>query len=66
MENHYKISHYLCSDANCLAKKFIAFRSAEEMKVHKAEVHSIGNMKRVDAKQLCGFNYGGVSAEEPI
>lgn len=28
LENHYKISHYLCSDANCLAKKFIAFRSA--------------------------------------
>jgi hypothetical protein len=29
LETHYKISHYICSDINCLAKKFIAFRSAE-------------------------------------
>lgn len=36
METHYKISHYICSDPNCLAKKFIAFRSAEELKVHKS------------------------------
>ena len=36
LEVHYKISHYICSDPNCLAKKFIAFRSAEELRVHRA------------------------------
>lgn len=28
LQTHYKISHYICPDPNCLAKKFIAFRSA--------------------------------------
>ena len=36
LEVHYKISHYICSDPTCLAKKFIAFRSAEELRVHRA------------------------------
>jgi len=45
LETHYKISHYICSDPNCLAKKFIAFRSSDELKLHKTEVHSIGNKK---------------------
>lgn len=29
LEIHYKISHYICNDENCLAKKFIAFKNAE-------------------------------------
>lgn len=36
------MTHYICSDVNCLAKKFIAFKSAEELRVHKAEVHGFG------------------------
>lgn len=39
LEIHYKMSHYICSDKNCLAKKFIAFRSAEELKVHRYQIH---------------------------
>lgn len=29
LETHYKISHYICSDPSCVAKKFIAYRTAE-------------------------------------
>lgn len=65
LENHYKISHYICSDLNCLAKKFIAFRSAQELKIHRTQAHSVGN-KKIDGKQLCGFNYGGVMTDELI
>lgn len=58
---HYKISHYICSDPICLAKKFIAFRSAEELRVHKAEIHNYFSGKRIDGKELCGFQYEGVN-----
>lgn len=47
LETHYKISHYICSDLNCLAKKFIAFRNAEELKIHRTEAHSAGNKKYI-------------------
>lgn len=46
----------------CMAKKFIAFRTAEELKIHRTEAHTSGN-KKIDGKQLCGFNYGGISNE---
>jgi len=39
LEIHYKMSHYICSDELCLAKKFIAFKNADELRVHKIQYH---------------------------
>lgn len=57
LEIHYKISHYICSDQECLNKKFIAFKNAEELKVHKMQTHDKSSNKKIDIKQLCGFQY---------
>lgn len=65
LENHYKISHYICSDVDCVAKKFIAFKSAEELKVHRAQVHHKGGggNKKVELRDMCGFQYEGYKPE---
>ena len=65
LETHYKISHYICNDENCLAKKFIAFKSAEELKVHRAQVHHKGGggNKKVELRDMCGFQYEGYKPE---
>ena len=34
LEIHYKLSHYLCQDPNCLAQGFIAFKTLAEFELH--------------------------------
>lgn len=34
LEIHYKFSHYLCQDSNCLASGFIAFKTLAEFEIH--------------------------------
>lgn len=63
---HYKISHYICNDENCLAKKFIAFKNAEELKVHRMQVHDKYGQKKIDMRQLCGFQYEGHNPDDEI
>lgn len=29
LETHYKMSHYICTESDCLDKKFIAFKTAD-------------------------------------
>ena len=57
LEVHYKMSHYICNDANCLAKKFIAFKTAEELRLHRIQYHDRNSIKKIDVKELCGFQY---------
>lgn len=66
LETHYKISHYICSDMNCLAKKFIAFKSAEELKIHRSEIHSVGNRKYIYHKLESMENSYVVSTMEEL
>jgi hypothetical protein len=46
-------------EKDCLDKKFIAFKTAEELKVHRMHVHEKSSNKKIDIKQLCGFQYEG-------
>lgn len=65
LEVHYKISHYICNDENCLAKKFIAFRNAEELRLHRLQMHDKGfSNKKIDIKELCGFQYEGHNPDD--
>lgn len=52
------MSHYVCNEKDCLDKKFIAFKTADELKFHRMQVHEKQNRK-IDVKQLCGFQYEG-------
>ena len=56
LETHFKISHYICVEKDCLDKKFIAFKTADELKVHKMQLHEKQG-KKIDIRQLCGFQY---------
>lgn len=61
------MSHYLCNDENCLQKKFIAFKNAEEMQLHRLQMHDKGySNKKIDIKELCGFQYEGHNADDQI
>lgn len=66
LETHYKISHYICNDENCLAKKFIAFKNAEELRLHRMQAHDKYGQKKIDMKELCGFQYEGHNPDDEI
>jgi len=66
LEVHYKISHYICNDENCLAKKFIAFKNAEELKLHRMQMHEKLGQKKIDMRELCGFQYEGHNPDDEI
>jgi len=45
LEAHFSQEHFLCENADCLAKKFVVFASEAELKRHNAIEHA-GNMSR--------------------
>lgn len=45
LEAHFSQEHFLCENADCLAKKFVVFASESELKRHNAIEHA-GNMSR--------------------
>ena len=53
-------------EKDCLDKKFIAFKTADELKVHRMHVHDRNINKKIDIKQLCGFQYEGHSPNDEI
>ncbi|KAI5074232.1 hypothetical protein GOP47_0010193 [Adiantum capillus-veneris] len=45
LEVHFRHEHSLCEDPDCLAKKFVVFKTETELKRHNAVTHG-GNMSR--------------------
>jgi len=39
LEHHFRSEHHLCEEPECLAKKFIVFEDAEQLKIHQAKEH---------------------------
>lgn len=46
---HFRHEHWLCEDADCLAKKFIVFASEQEFRQHSAREHA-GAMSRAEKR----------------
>lgn len=42
LERHFRDDHFLCEDADCLAKKFVVFRSKIDLIAHSAAEHTQG------------------------
>lgn len=42
---HFRSSHFLCEDSDCLANKFVVFPSEQELRQHKALEHKGGMSK---------------------
>lgn len=61
LELHFRHDHFLCSDQECLDKKFVVFESEMDLKAHQLEVHSNDLSKdvRKDARRvnLSTFDY---------
>ena len=54
LELHFRHDHFLCSDQECLDKKFVVFESEMDLKAHQLEVHSNDQSKdvRKDARRV--------------
>lgn len=54
LELHFRHEHFLCSDQECLDKKFVVFESEMDLKAHQLEVHSNDLSKdvRKDARRV--------------
>ena len=61
LEQHFSKDHYLCSDRECMDKKFVVFESEMDLKAHQLEAHPLGLSKdaRRDARRvdISGFDY---------
>lgn len=54
LEDHFRKDHYLCSDRECLEKKFVVFGSDVDLKAHQLSEHagSLSKDMRRDARSV--------------
>ncbi|KFA65093.1 hypothetical protein S40285_03112 [Stachybotrys chlorohalonatus IBT 40285] len=57
LEEHFKKDHYLCSDRECMEKKFVVFESEMDLQAHQISDHAGKNVGR-DARMvdMSGFD----------
>lgn len=69
LEQHFRASHFLCPDTECLEKKFVVFESEIDLKAHQLEAHPAGLSKdaRREARRidLSDFDFRSPMVEEP-
>lgn len=58
LEEHFKKDHYLCSDRECLEKKFVVFESEMDLQAHQLSDHG-GKTTSRDARtvNISGFDF---------
>lgn len=61
LEKHFRDDHFLCSDRDCLEKKFVVFESEIDHKAHQLEIHrnDLSKDVRRDARvvDMSSFDY---------
>ncbi|KAA8909334.1 hypothetical protein FN846DRAFT_776407 [Sphaerosporella brunnea] len=59
LEGHFRKKHFLCSDNECLEKKFVVFENEIDLKAHQLEAHPNGLSKtaRRDARRIDMSNF---------
>lgn len=61
LELHFRNDHFLCSEKDCLEKKFVVFESEMDLKAHQLTTHpnSLSKDARKDARRvdMSGFDY---------
>ncbi|KRX00136.1 hypothetical protein PPERSA_10635 [Pseudocohnilembus persalinus] len=58
LEKHYRISHYICEQQNCLENCFIAFKTADELELHNIQIHQVKSGNQA-LQALTRFGYEG-------
>lgn len=68
LEEHFRQDHHLCSDRECLEKKFVVFGSEMDLKAHQLSEHgnTLSKDVRRDARlvDISGFDYRQPYQEE--
>lgn len=68
LEQHFKKDHFLCTDRECLEKKFIVFSSELDLKAHQLEEHgsTLSKDVRRDARtvDISSFDYRAPYVQE--
>jgi hypothetical protein len=57
LEAHFKKDHFLCSDRECLEKKFVVFESEMDLKAHQLSEHGGSLAKGRDARTVDLSNF---------
>lgn len=54
LEEHFRHDHFICTETECLANKFVVFGSEIDLKAHQLEVHpqSLSAKARKDAQRI--------------
>lgn len=51
LERHFKADHFLCEESDCLAKKFVVFKTMIDFQAHMATTHpNVKQSKKIDLK----------------
>lgn len=57
LEDHFRNDHFLCTDAECLEKKFVVFESEMDLQVHQLAEHgSKGTGREARLVDISGFD----------
>lgn len=57
LEQHFKKDHFICSDRECLEKKFVVFESEVDLKAHQLSEHGSSLPKGRDARTVDMSNF---------
>ncbi|KAH6847166.1 hypothetical protein B0I37DRAFT_341168 [Chaetomium sp. MPI-CAGE-AT-0009] len=57
LEDHFKKEHFMCSDRECLEKKFVVFESEMDLKAHQLSEHGGSFAKGRDARTVDLSNF---------
>ena len=67
LEVHFKMTHYICAEEDCIAKGFIVFKTNSDLLAHKYVEHeknTTGEKKTKDMTAISGFYTEGTKQEE--
>ncbi|KAK4229259.1 E3 ubiquitin-protein ligase hel2 [Podospora fimiseda] len=56
LEKHFEKDHFLCTDRECLEKKFVVFETALDLKAHQLEEHDAGAARGARTVDLSTFS----------
>ena len=64
LESHFRSSHYLCEDMQCILKRYIVFSNNIDLAAHTVSMHPLQQVIIVNVNSfICCFHYIPVMIE---
>lgn len=64
LEQHFRKDHYLCSDRECMEKKFVVFETDMDLQAHRLAEHGGKGGRETRLVDISGFDIRGSYQEE--